>query len=120
MSYVRCIKNNAYIQFQDQPFDENETTTLTVGKVYKAVLPTKDDMEVGELRVFDDTAEDYLFPATYFEPYLPNGDSEVPVAVTIQLTAYQRNILHAEALATGKSVSALIREMVDEQLDLTA
>lgn len=118
MSYVRCIKNNAYIQFPDQPFNENETTTLTVGKVYKAVPPTEEDLAVGELRVFDDTAEDYLFPASYFEPYLHTVDSESSVAVTIHLTTYQRNILHAEALAARKSVSGLMREIVDERLDL--
>ena len=70
------------------------------------------------IRVYDDTAEDYLFPANYFEPYAPNGDTEVATAITVHLNAYQRNILHAEALATRKSVSALVREWIEEYLNL--
>jgi hypothetical protein len=118
MSYVRCINNKAYIQWPDQPFDPNETTTLTIGKIYKVAPPEPNDGDMW--RVYDDTSEDYLFPPSYFEPYEPNGDAEIAAAVTVHLSAYQRNLLHAEALASGKSVSALMREWIDERLDLPA
>jgi hypothetical protein len=118
MNYVRCIKNQAYIQWPDQEFDPEETTTLTLGSVYKVAAPEPNDGEM--VRIYDDTAEDYLFPATYFEPYLPNGDTEVSIPLTIHLTAYQRNILHAEALAADRSMSALLREWIEERLDLPA
>jgi hypothetical protein len=116
MNYVRCVDNRAYIQWPDQEFDPNETTTLTIGKVYRVAPPEPHDGEM--IRVYDDTAEDYLFPANYFEPYAPNGDTEVTAAVTVHLNAYQRNILHAEALATRTSVSALVRKLIEERLDL--
>lgn len=118
MNYVRCIDNKAYIQWSDQAFDLEETTTLTIGKVYKVAPPDRNDGDM--LRVFDDTAEDYLFPATYFEPYEPNGDTETATAITVHVNAYQRNILHAEALAARKSMSALVRELIEERLDLPA
>ena len=118
MNYVRCIDNKAYIQWPDQVFDPAETTTLTIGKIYKMALPEPNDGEM--IRVFDDTGEDYLFPPTYFEAYDPNGDLDFPSALTVHLNAYQRNILGAEALAARKSVSALVREWIDERLDLPA
>ena len=73
---------------------------------------------MGELRVYDDTSEDYLFPIGYFEPYHPNGDTETTESLTIHLSTYLKNILRAEALASQKSMSALLREWVDERLDL--
>lgn len=118
MNYVKCVNNKAYIQFQDEPLDETDTTDLTVGKIYKAAPQTEDDRRLGELRVFDDSGEDYLFPVEYFEPYLPNGDQETRDSLTIHLSTYVKNILRAEALATQKSISALLREWVDERLDL--
>lgn len=120
MSYVKCVNNKAYIQFQDQPIDEAETTDLTIGKVYKAAPQTEDDRRLGELRVFDDSGEDYLFPADYFEPYTYNGDDESLEPATFYLSKYVKNILHAEARAAQKSVSALVREWIDERLDLPA
>ncbi len=74
MSYVKCVNIKAYIQFQGEPLDETDTTGLASGKVYKAAPQTEDDLRLGELRVFDDTGEEYLFPAECIEPYLPNGD----------------------------------------------
>jgi hypothetical protein len=118
MKYVRCVDNGAYIQWPDQDFDVNETTTLTIGKVYKVAFLEPNDGEM--IRVFDDTGEDYLFPPAYFEQYDPNGDLESSMALTVQLNTYQRNVLFAEALAARKSVSALVREWIDERLDLAA
>jgi hypothetical protein len=116
MNYVRCIYNQAYIEWHDQEFDPGETTTLTLGKVYKVAPRQPNDGEM--IRIYDDTAEDYLFPAAYFEPYLPDDDLENRAVVTVHLSAYQRNVLHAEALATRRSVSALVRDWIDERLDL--
>lgn len=118
MNYVRCVNNSAYLAFEDKPVDPTETTDLTIGRVYKAVPPTEDDLRLGELRVYDDTGEDYLFPANYFESYLPNGDKETAESLTVSMNTYLKNILRAEALAAQKSVSALLREWIDEQLDL--
>ncbi len=116
MNYVRCVDNKAYLQLPDQEFDSSETTTLTVGKVYKVAKPEPNDGDM--LRIFDDSAEDYLFPADYFEPYAPNGDTKSAVSLSVHTNAYLKNLLHAEALAAHKSVSALLREWIEERLDL--
>jgi len=41
-------------------------------------------------------------------------------AMTIQVSQSTKAILQAEALATHKSTSALVREWLDERLDLPA
>ena len=88
MIYVKCVDNKAYIGFEDKPIDPMETTDLTIGRVYKAALPSTDDLRLGELRVYDDTGEDYLFPASYFDPYLPNGDLETTDSLSVSLNIY--------------------------------
>lgn len=117
--YVRCVKNKAYVAYKDQPAPEEELVTLTIGKVYKALPQTPDEQRLGELRVIDNEGEDYIYPADYFEPFLPNG-SQLTESVTVHLDQYLKNILHAEALAANKSVSALLREWAEERLDLPA
>ncbi|MEZ4663299.1 MAG: hypothetical protein R2911_37620 [Caldilineaceae bacterium] len=102
----------------DKPIDESETTDLTVGQIYKALPQTSDDHRLGELRVFDDTGEDYLFPVDYFELYGGEEDDELTESLTIQLSAYVKNVLRAEARASQKSMGALLREWIDERLDL--
>jgi hypothetical protein len=47
----------------------------------------------------------------------PNGD-HADESVTVHLPTYVKGILHAEAIAAHKSVSALLREWIDERLDL--
>jgi hypothetical protein len=118
MRYVKCIKNKAYIHLPGEHEQEEDTTDLAVGKVYKTVPQTSDDRRLGELRVFDESGEDYLFPVDYFEPYIPNDADENLETVTMRLNTYMKNILRAEALASQKSVSALLREWIDERLDL--
>lgn len=51
--YVMCIDNKAY------PID------LTLHKVYK-VIPDAVGDQVGDIRIVDDSGEDYLFPEKYF------------------------------------------------------
>lgn len=118
MKYVKCVDNKAYIGPPGELLDDTETIDLAIGRVYKTASQTEDDRRLGELRVFDESGEDYLFPIQYFEPYLPNRDEEDLEALTIRLNAYMKNILRAEALASRKSISALLREWVDERLDL--
>ena len=120
MKYVKCIDNKAYISPPGEPLDDNETTDLSIGRVYKTAPQTEDDRRLGELRVFDESGEDYLFPIDYFEPYLPSVDDENLEALTIRVNPYMKNILRAEALATQKSISALLREWIDERMDLPA
>ena len=90
---------------------------MVSGRVYKVAPPEKNDR--GMLRVIDGSGEDYLYPGGYFEPFLPesNAPSE---SVTVHLDPYLKGVLHAEAIAARKSISALLRDWIDERLDLPA
>ena len=115
--YVRCINNQAYIAYKDQPLPDYGLISLTVGQIYKVAPPAEHDGEM--LRVIDNEGEDYLYPSDYFEPIenvtLPKITDR---QVTVHLDEITKGILHAEALAKKKSVSALLREWIDERLDL--
>jgi hypothetical protein len=118
MTYVRCIDNSAYIQLKDAPLPDEELSSLTVGHIYKALPATTDDMRLGELRVIDNEGEDYLYPVSYFAPITMDGHAEASEAVTVHLDAITKGILRAEAIAAKKSISALLRDWIDERLDL--
>ena len=60
--FVICIKNAAY------------QASLELYKIYR-VVADKDAIIDGDLRIIDESGEDYLFPANYFVPI------EVPQAV---------------------------------------
>ena len=74
---VVCIDNDGY------------PASLELHKIYRA-LPDADAAAHGDLRVVDESGEDYLFPATAFEPI------EVPDGVRASLL---RPPLNAEAMA---------------------
>ena len=118
MKYVRCIKNRAYIQHRNEPLQEEGLASLTVGRVYKALAPTEDEMRLGELRVIDNEGEDYVYPADYFEQVDFTAMREPIATATIHLDPLTKDILRAEATAAKKSISALLREWIDERLDL--
>lgn len=108
-----CLRN------QTLSLDESNDTygsELVVGQVYKVAPPEPNDGS-HRIRVIDGSGEDYLYPADYFVPLLPNGNHSSE-SVTIHLPPYVKGILHAEAVAAHKSVSALLREWIDERIDL--
>lgn len=51
--YAICVDNSAY------------PASLELHKIYR-VLPDEDAAQDGDLRVIDESGEDYLYPATYF------------------------------------------------------
>lgn len=51
--YVMCINNKAY------------PVSLTLHKVYK-VIPDPRGEKVGDIRIVDESGEDYLFPEKFF------------------------------------------------------
>lgn len=51
--FALCIRNDDY------------SVSLERHKIYR-VLPDKDAVQENELRVIDESGEDYLFPASYF------------------------------------------------------
>ncbi len=119
MKYVRCVKNEGFIYDQDGKRFNDAVHDLTVGRVYKVAPPVENDG--ASLRVIDESGEDYLYPPDYFEPIAYAGTfPDATESVTIHLPPLLKGILRAEALAARKSLSALLREWVDERLDLPA
>jgi hypothetical protein len=104
MQYVRCVDNTSY------------EVSLTVGKVYKT-LP--DNTDAVSIRVIDNEGEDYLYDASRFEPLEIAGEG-AEATTTVHVPVHLKGILGAEALAARKSLSALVREWLDERLDLPA
>ncbi|MFZ1754926.1 MAG: hypothetical protein WBO46_25955 [Caldilineaceae bacterium] len=116
--YVRCINNRQFLRhpsMQDAPTIRD----LIVGRVYKA-LPDPQEEQLGYLRIVDESGEDYTFPADYFErvDLSPDADQGLDEQITVHLTDLDKAILRAEALAAQKSVSSLVREWIEDRLDL--
>lgn len=81
MKYVRCINNRKYFYFPEESRHQNDTILgLEIGQVYKLALSDPND-QPEELRVIDGTGEDYIYPASYFEPFLPNNEKAEGVTV---------------------------------------
>ena len=124
MSYVKCISNWPYLRPPDQPEQEEPLFGLTVGKVYKVISDPIAEQH-GLIRIIDESIGErgsengYLYPAGHFEPFLPTEDPRRS-SVTIYLDEFTKGVFHAEAVASDRSISALIREWVEERLDLPA
>jgi Ribbon-helix-helix protein, copG family len=121
MNYVRCINNKAYLHVPDEAVN-GALMDLTIGAVYK-VLPTpQQERDTGLLRIIDNSGEDYLYPASYFQPLdwhtLPAEEESGHAALTIHLDPRTKAILRAEALAAHTSMGALVRQWIEERLEL--
>jgi len=121
MNYVRCINNQAYLHVPGEAVN-GVLTDLTIGAIYK-VLPTPpQDRDTGLLRIIDNSGEDYLYPASYFQPLdwhtLPAEGKLGHAALTMHLDPHTKAILRAEALAAHTSMGALVRQWIEERLEL--
>jgi hypothetical protein len=116
MRYVRCVKNKGFIYDENGKLFDETIPDLVIGEVYKVAPPAENDGEM--LRVIDASGEDYLYPAYYFEPLIPDPQGKRQRTVTLHLDDFTRGVLHAEAVAAKKPMSALLREWVEERLDL--
>ncbi len=111
MVYLRCVKNKGY------------AASLEIGKIYKTLPTTALERRNRLVRVIDNDGEDYLYDSSYFEPVdikVVNEEGAGQSALTVHLPPLVKSILQAEALADHKSASALVREWIDERLDLPA
>ena len=118
MNYVRCVNNKAYVRVPDEAV-HGPLADLTLGAVYK-VLPTPPpERDAGLLRIIDNSGEDYLYPANYFQPLDWAADWESGhTALTMHLDPRTKAILRAEALAAQTSMGALVRQWIEERLEL--
>ena len=118
MNYVRCVNNKAYVRVPDEA-GNGPLADLTLGAVYK-VLPTlQPERDAGLLRIIDNSGEDYLYPVNYFQPLDWAADWESGhTALTVHLDPRTKAILRAEALAAQTSMGALVRQWIEERLEL--
>lgn len=67
MNYVRCINNAVYVHLPEEAANA-PLADLTLGAVYKVLPSPPSEQDAGFLRVVDNSGEDYLYPASYFQP----------------------------------------------------
>jgi hypothetical protein len=121
LQYAKCINNQTY--FKDDLAHTFEPD-LFIGKVYRVAPPLSND-DPSMIRIFDGSYGQagseigYLYPRDYFELIdLNASNGHADKSITVHLPEVVAGILHAEAIMAEKSVSALIREWIDERLDL--
>lgn len=123
MKYAKCINNQTY--FKDDLADTFEPD-LFVGKVYRVAPPLPND-DPSLIRIYDGSYGQagseigYLYPRDYFELvdlHQTNDNAHADKSITVHLSDTLAGILHAEAIMHETSVSALIREWIEERLDL--
>ena len=118
MNYVRCVNNKAYVRVPDEAV-HGPLADLTLGAVYKVLPIPQPEQDVGLLRIIDNSGEDYLYPVNYFQPLDWAADWEPGhAALTLHLDPRTKAILRAEALAAHISMGALVRQWIEERLEL--
>lgn len=107
MNYMKCINN------------QGNEASLTVGAIYRTLPTTLLEDKTGMVRVIDNEGEDYLYPRRWFE-IVPEETlvSELSELVTVHLTGRSKIAIRDMANAKGVSMSAIVREWIDERLDL--
>jgi hypothetical protein len=121
MNYVRCINNKAYVHLPEEAIN-GALADLTIGAVYKVLPIPPHERDVGVIRIIDNSGEDYLYPASYFQPLdwntAPAEGESGHTVLTIHLDPRTKAILRAEALAAHTSMGALVRQWIEERLEL--
>ena len=119
--YMKCIDNKVYFKGD---WGDDYGPDLIIGKVYCVAPPLPND-HPSMVRIFDGSYGQagseigYLYPRAYFEPLeLDQLHSRADKTVTMHVPDALAGILHAEAIMAQKSVSALLREWIEERLDL--
>lgn len=100
--FVRCIA------------ETGDPLSITPGQYY-LVIPDPAEAD-GMIRIIDNTGEDYLYDTDLFEESTDLGslNAELSIALTIPMKAAILQI----ASQRGISMAALLREWIDERLDL--
>ena len=96
--------------------ETGDALSITPGQYYR-VLPDKAEAH-GMLRVIDNTGEDYLYPVTDFEDVDDLG--RLQTEVIVRLDAPTKAAILQIANQRGVSMSALVREWIEERVDLPA
>ena len=121
--YARCVRNETYFQSDEA---ENFAPDLLVGEVYR-VLPVSPAEEEHRLtRVIDRSGVGYLYPNDYFEMLTAEELLGSPTTVTVHMNLRDKVELRtladrrSEQIQKNVSMSHLVREWVEERLDLAS
>lgn len=107
MNYARCIQNKG-----------NEAS-LTVGVIYRVLPTTELEKNTGMLRIVDNEGEDYLYPSRWFEMIQEQElVADLSQCVAVHLSVRSKIAIRDIARARGVPMSALLREWIDERLDM--
>ncbi len=109
MKYMRCINN------------QGNEASLSINAIYKALPTTTIEDDSGMIRIIDNEGEDYLYPRRWFE-VVPEQElvAELSELLTVHMNARSKIAIRDLANAKGVSMAALVREWIDERLDLPA
>lgn len=102
--YAKCIAT------------EGDPLTVTSGQYYRILSDSAE--EHGRLRVIDNTGEDYLYPQQMFAEV--SDMTKLSTELTISLDVPVKAAILQIASQRGLSMAALLREWIDERLDLPA
>jgi hypothetical protein len=91
-----------------------DTLSITPGQYYQ-ILPDPAEAD-GMLRIIDNTGEDYLYEADLFSE--ETDLSSLLTDLTVALNVPMKTALLQIAGQRGISMAALLREWIDERLDL--
>ena len=106
-TYVRCTAVG------DDPI------SLTPGELYEALPVSAAEGRDGWLRIIDNEGEPYLHPAHLFEPVDPATLITGPAqTITVHVNSLTKLKLRDQAHANGMSMSAYLRTLAEERLDL--
>jgi len=107
MHYMKCLHN------------QGNEASLSLGIIYRALPTTPLEDASGMARVIDNEGEDYLYPRRWFEMV---SEQDLAVALseslTVHLNSRAKIAIRDLAHAKGVPMSVLIREWIDERLDL--
>ena len=82
-------------------------------------VDVRDDVSVRDRQT---SGEDYLYPVNYFQPLdwstLPAEWESEHATLTMHLDPHTKAILRAEALVAHTSMGALVRQWIEERLEL--
>lgn len=108
-NYVRCIAVG------DDPI------SLTIGEIYEVLPVSALERQDGWLRIIDNEGHPYLHPTHLFEP-VEEASLMVDYSqtITVHVSGLTKLKLRDQARARGMSLSALLRTLAEERLDLPA
>ncbi len=121
--YVRCLRNETYFRGDAA---ENFTPDLLVGEVYRVLPVSHTEEEHHFIRVIDRSGVGYLYPRDYFEMLTEEELLASPAAITVYMSLRDKVELRTQAdrqseqLQKSVSMSHIVREWVEEHLDLAS